>query len=139
MYTRIRANFPTFALLLFCGLALAGCSDDESPTEPPPPQPEPQPELLVTIFERDDFEGASVTLPGSVGDLRDLPGPCLGNWNDCVSSLRISEGAMVILWERDGFEGEFLPIRNDISDLDNIPGCDADWDNCASSIELRAE
>ena len=43
----------------------------------------------VTLYRDDDFEGRSVTLTADSPDLRALPGPCDGSFNDCVSSLRV--------------------------------------------------
>lgn len=44
----------------------------------------------VTLYEHGNFDGASLVLTSSVGDLRDRPGPGAdGTWNDVVSSVRV--------------------------------------------------
>ena len=49
-----------------------------------------QPGWTVTLYRDKDFRGRSVTLTADTANLRDLPGPCDGTFNDCVSSLRVS-------------------------------------------------
>lgn len=44
----------------------------------------------VTLFEHADFAGESLTLSGSVDDLRQYPGPGAdGTWNDATSSILV--------------------------------------------------
>jgi hypothetical protein len=91
----------------------------------------------VTIYERDNFDGESRTIVLPITDLNDITGPCLGNWNNCISSIKVPIGWVVILYEKDGFDGTALPINQDLSDFDGqIIKCgeSGDWDNCASSI-----
>jgi hypothetical protein len=79
-------------------------------------------------------------LVADVVDFSDIAGPCgaARNWEDCVSSIRLSPGWTATLFEGDGFDGDTLPVLTDITNLDNIPGCGAgDWDNCASSIRVQ--
>ena len=45
----------------------------------------------VTLYRDKEFEGRSVTLTADTPNLRVLPGPCDGNFNDCVSSIRVSK------------------------------------------------
>jgi hypothetical protein len=48
-----------------------------------------QPGWAVTLYRDKDFKGRSVILTSDTANLQDLPGPCSGTFNDCVSSLRV--------------------------------------------------
>ena len=48
------------------------------------------PGWTATFYEDRDYKGRSVALSADVMDLRTLAGPCDGNFNDCVSSIRVS-------------------------------------------------
>lgn len=43
----------------------------------------------ATLYRDEDFKGASITLSADTPNLRDLPGPCDGSFNDCVRSIRV--------------------------------------------------
>jgi hypothetical protein len=43
----------------------------------------------ATLYRDDDFRGNSVTVTADTPSLRQLPGPCDGSFNDCVSSIRV--------------------------------------------------
>ena len=51
-----------------------------------------EPGWTVTLYEDKDFKGRSVMLTANAPNLRELPGPCDGSFNDCVSSLRVAKG-----------------------------------------------
>jgi hypothetical protein len=42
------------------------------------------------LYRDEDFKGRSVTVTSDTPDLRRLPGPCDGSFNDCVSSIRVT-------------------------------------------------
>ena len=43
------------------------------------------------VFYRDeDFKGSSITLTADTPNLRNVPGPCDHNFNDCVTSIRVT-------------------------------------------------
>lgn len=44
----------------------------------------------ATLYEDKDFHGRSVTVTADTPNLTMLSGPCDGNFNDCVSSLKVS-------------------------------------------------
>lgn len=44
----------------------------------------------ATVYEDEDFEGRSFTIRADMPNLRDLPGPCDGSFNDCIRSIRVS-------------------------------------------------
>ena len=44
----------------------------------------------ATLYDDDDFRGRSVTITSDTPNLRNLPGPCDGSFNDCVSSIRVT-------------------------------------------------
>ena len=44
----------------------------------------------ATLFEDEDFRGRSLTITADTHNLRQLPGPCDGSFNDCVRSIRVT-------------------------------------------------
>ena len=44
----------------------------------------------ATLYRDKDFKGRSVTLDADAPNLRNLPGPCDGSFNDCVRSIRVT-------------------------------------------------
>ena len=44
----------------------------------------------VTVYEDPHYRGESVTFTSDVADLDDVRGPCGGDWDDCISSIRVS-------------------------------------------------
>ena len=44
----------------------------------------------ATLYRDEDFRGASVTITEDIPNLRALPGPCDGSFNDCVTSIRVT-------------------------------------------------
>jgi len=43
----------------------------------------------ATLYRDRDFKGGNVTISSNQPNLSELPGPCDGSFNDCVSSIRI--------------------------------------------------
>ena len=100
--------------------------------------------LGVTVYEHPDFGGDSRTFDGPAFDLDDLRGPCFGfvdnfgDWDDCISSIRVPSGWEAVVFEHDEYEGESLTVTSDIRDLDDVRGpCGNDWDDCISSLRVR--
>jgi hypothetical protein len=48
-----------------------------------------QPGWQAILYRDREFRGESVVIDADVPNLRDLPGPCDGSFNDCVSSMRV--------------------------------------------------
>lgn len=48
------------------------------------------PGWTVTLYRDTDFRGRSVTLTSDAPNLKELPGPCEGTFNDCVSSMKVA-------------------------------------------------
>ena len=44
----------------------------------------------ATLYRDEDFKGRSITLDADAPNLRNLPGPCDGSFNDCVRSIRVT-------------------------------------------------
>ncbi len=89
----------------------------------------------VSIFESIDFNGNGFLVRSEISDLSELnTGPCANKWDNCVSSISLSDGWYAILYEFDGFGGDSLIVVNSIVDLGFG---DFDWDNRASSIRVR--
>ena len=86
----------------------------------------------AVIFERDGYEGQPSLVRADISDLAgDIAGPCLLNWNDCISSIRLPDGWTAILFDEVGFQGDSLDVADDVPDLDDIG-----WDNRVSSIKV---
>ena len=49
-----------------------------------------EPGWTATLYRDKDFKGRSVTLTADAPNLDELPGPCDGTFNDCVSSMRVT-------------------------------------------------
>jgi len=45
----------------------------------------------VSVFEHDDYTGASATFTADVPDLHLQQGPCGGDWDDCISSIQLRQ------------------------------------------------
>jgi len=45
----------------------------------------------ATLFRDEDFSGRSLTVTSDTPNLRNLPGPCDGSFNDCVTSIRVTK------------------------------------------------
>jgi hypothetical protein len=44
----------------------------------------------ATLYRDEDFRGASATVAADTPNLRNMPGPCDGSFNDCVRSIRVA-------------------------------------------------
>ena len=44
----------------------------------------------ATLYRDEDFSGRSITVTSDTPNLRNLPGPCDGSFNDCVRSIRVT-------------------------------------------------
>jgi hypothetical protein len=44
----------------------------------------------AVLYRDEDFRGRSVTVTADAPNLRNLPGPCDGSFNDCVRSIRVT-------------------------------------------------
>lgn len=47
------------------------------------------PGWAAIIYEDEDFRGRSFTLTADMANLRAVPGPCDGSFNDCIRSIRV--------------------------------------------------
>jgi hypothetical protein len=45
----------------------------------------------ATLYRDEDFKGRNVAIVADTPDLRSLPGPCDGTFNDCVRSIRVTK------------------------------------------------
>jgi hypothetical protein len=43
------------------------------------------------LYRDEDFKGRNVAIVADTPDLRGLPGPCDGTFNDCVRSIRVTK------------------------------------------------
>ena len=97
----------------------------------------------VAIFDPTNWSGEGFLLRGDISDLGNLPGPCgiQNTWDDCISSILLSDGWSAVLFENDGFDGDSLVVETSNDDLGrptSSTGGSTDWDNITSSIKIRA-
>ena len=96
----------------------------------------------VTVYADPEFRGDSRVVIGSIPELGDLGGPCgtgaAGDWDDCISSIRVPQGLEVTVYEDEDFSGASMTFTADVLDLEREPGpCSDGWDDCISSIVVR--
>lgn len=126
-------RYTPYAVLLAAILSVATACDDDpvGPSEG------------VFVYEDPDFRGEARVFDGNQFDLRDLRGPCNqfggeGDWNDCISSIRVPSGWEITIFEDDSYEGDSLTLTSDAADLDDLRGpCGDDWDDCITSLQVR--
>jgi Peptidase inhibitor family I36 len=120
-------------------IAVLGARCGDSPTTPSTSLAN----SLVTVYQDPEFRGNSRALmAGDQPDLDALAGPCGagvgGDWDDCISSIRVPSGWEITLYEHDNFSGASQTFTADVNDLERRPGpCSDGWDDCASSIRIR--
>ncbi len=97
----------------------------------------------VTVFEEPGYQGDSRTFDGNEFDLEEVRGPCNGttstdgDWDDCMSSIRVPAGWEITVYEDPNYEGGSRTFLNDVSDLEFESGpCGDDWENCVSAIRV---
>lgn len=101
----------------------------------------------VTIYTDSLYRGGHVTLSGNVSDFRDLTGPCNsdsgpysyspGDFDDCVSSLRIPDGWTAVVYRDRDFKGDTATYTADVPDLDIVAGpCKPGFNDCISSMKV---
>lgn len=44
----------------------------------------------AVLYKDEDFKGTSITLTADTPNLQNIPGPCDHNFNDCVTSIRVT-------------------------------------------------
>lgn len=128
---------PVSVMVVICasGLLSVAC-DDDNPVGP---------EDGITVYEDPDYRGDSRRFDGNEFDLEEVRGPCGfavpgadGDWDDCISSIRVPAGWEVTIFEDPDYRGEARTFFNDVFDLEFEPGpCGDDWDDCISSIQVR--
>jgi len=87
----------------------------------------------VFIFELDNFNGDGDLLVGDVSDLGELLGPC-GlelSWDDCISSIVLSDGWSATIYSLPDFQGVSVTLTTTHSDFDDFGS-----DNTTSSIKV---
>ena len=45
----------------------------------------------ITVFESDNYAGASQVFSTDIPDLEQQQGPCGGDWDDCISSIQVRQ------------------------------------------------
>jgi len=132
-------------------LVLAGCQGS-LPTAPS--------ELTtgIVVYEHANFLGRSAHIANNVSDLNDFTGPCetvidtptypsgsttttIHNWNDCISSIRVSAGWQATMYRDTDFKGQSLDIVSDVANLQLVMGScpQRGLNDCISSIRVSSK
>jgi peptidase inhibitor family I36 len=104
----------------------------------------------ITVYEHADYLGQSAHVTQDIKDLKDFKGPCERieysagtvdthhEWDDCISSIRVSPGWRATLYRDDDFDGDRLEVTSDISNLRLVSGrCDkGGFNDCVTSIRV---
>lgn len=104
----------------------------------------------IVIYEAANYGGRSALITQDIADLKDFKGPCFtsdntgiiqfsgeSNWNDCISSLRVTPGWKATLFGDDHYHGSQLEVIADVPDLKFVTGnCGSGMDDCITSIRV---
>lgn len=102
----------------------------------------------IVIYENANYRGKSALIMQDISDLKDYEGPCFtpasypngggeSNWNDCISSVRVTPGWKATLFGDDHYRGSQLEVTADVPDLKLVPGrCGSGMDDCVTSIRV---
>ena len=98
----------------------------------------------VTVYELVRFAGQSWRIGSDQRDLDLVMGPCGGDWDDCISSIRVPSGWQATIYEDPDFQGPSLTLSSDVWDLSErgVNGwntCDGVWGDCISSIRVSQQ
>lgn len=123
------------------GAVAHGCSPSELPMAPSPFAGG------IILYEHANFLGNSAHLTADIPDLGDFRGPCLHgddassrDWNDCVSSVRVSPGWRATLHRDQNYHDDALEITADVPNLQLVRGHDCSHgglNDCVSSVRVR--
>lgn len=108
----------------------------------------------ITVYEHPNFKGSSHSLDIGASDLGVIEGPCQGiigviggtvagstsqgDWDNCISSIRIPPGWEVSVWRLSYYREECLTFNTDVPDLTHVRGpCKGSWNDCISSLSVR--
>jgi hypothetical protein len=122
---------------------LYGCNPTELPMAPTPFN------AGVILYEHANFLGNSAHLTADISDLRNFRGPCIQgddassrDWNDCVSSVRVSPGWRATLYRGTNYRDDALEITEDVANLQLVQRHDCDrggLNDCVSSVRVRQQ
>jgi len=118
--------------------AVLACADD-LPTSPS--------DLTagIIIYEHANYLGESALILEDISDLSGVKGPCNvpaggseGNWNDCISSVRVAPGWNATLYRDPSYGDDRLTITADVPNLQLVDhDCrTGGLNDCVSSIRV---
>jgi hypothetical protein len=97
----------------------------------------------VIVYLNSGYRGISQQVGADVDDLGKIEGPCsaseggTGNWNDCISSIRVLPGWRARLYGDKNYRGAVLEVTADVPDLSRVQGsCSDNYNDCISSIRV---
>ena len=136
-----RSRASGFVAAVWLVLLTCGCSPEELPMAPTPFT------AGIVLYEHANFLGNSAHLTGDLSDLREFRGPCFvgddassRNWNDCVSSVRVSPGWRATLYRDPDYRDDALEITEDVANLQLVRQHDCaegGLNDCVSSVRVR--
>ena len=134
-------NVRRLLLLFAFGAQLfIGCGSPTAPSE-----------KALTVFVDRNYEGSWHDVTADWANLNSVGGPCNqitlpggtasgGNWDDCISSIRLSSGWVATGYRDRNFSGPTFQITHDIPNLRDISGpCEHGFDDCLSSIRVSKQ
>lgn len=127
-------------------LLLAGCvagavlaCADELPTSPSDLT------MGIIVYEHANFLGESALILDDISDLKSVVGPCNiasgnedGDWDDCISSVRIAPGWNATLYRDPSYGDDRLTITADVPNLQLVDhDCrTGGLNDCVSSLRV---
>ena len=103
----------------------------------------------IVIFQHANYVGKSAYVERDIPDLSKPEGPCEHesggeysttsyDWDDCVSSIRVSPGTRAVVFVNTNFQGFGRTIDQDVPNLQLLlgPCTEASLNDCVSSIRI---
>jgi hypothetical protein len=131
--------------------ALLACFSGSCEDQPLLPSAPSELTAGVVVFDGVNFSGGSAHIQADVADLSKYKGPCehdsdsdsssyTKDWDDCVSSIRVSSNSRAIVYVDTNFKGWGVTIDKNTPSLEFVLGpCNrASVNDCISSIRVTS-
>jgi hypothetical protein len=116
---------------------MVACANDIEPLGPTPL------DEGIIVYLHSGYRGTSQQVGVDVPDLGKVEGPCSpteggnGDWDDCISSIRVMPGWGARIYDDKDFRGAVLEVNEDIPDLSAVRGdCSGSHNDCITSIRV---
>ena len=145
----MRFEYRTYRALRAAALMAATASCGDQPRLPTAPSTL---STGIVIFQDVNYRGKSAHVERDTPDLSTPEGPCEHesggdypsvryDWDDCVSSIRVSPGTRAVIYVNRNFQGFARTIDQDVPNLRLLigPCTAASLDDCISSIRVMPQ